>query len=88
MTSEQHAEQPALHNYKHIQRRNSIGRHTQTTSFPTKREELSALPEYAGTDCVRVHSEHQSPIYWKDDGCHWWLMQRSDGEFCKALMHD
>jgi len=60
----------------------------QMTAIPTKREELSVLPEYTGVDGVRIYSEKQSPIYWKDDGSHWWLVQRPDGELCKLMMHD
>ena len=84
MTSEQKAEQSALQNCAEIQHRHIIGRQSQTPAVPTKREELSTLPEYTGTDCVRIHSEHRSPIYWKDDGSLWRLVQRPDGESCKA----
>ena len=60
----------------------------QMATIPTKREELSVLPEYTGADGVRIYSEDQSPICWKDDGSHWWLVQRPDGELCKLMMHD
>ena len=61
---------------------------TQTTTIPTKRDELSVLPEYTGADGVRVYSENKSPVYWKDDGSHWLLIQRPDGELCKLMLHD
>lgn len=60
----------------------------QMTAIPTKRAEFSVLPEYAGVDGVRVYSEDQSPIYWKDDGSHWLLVQRPDGALCKLMLHD
>ena len=88
MTSEQKAEQSALQNCAEIQHRHIIGRQSQTPDVPTKRAELSTLLEYTGTDCVRIHSEHQLPLYWKVDGSLWWLVQRPDGEFCKVMMQD
>ena len=58
------------------------------STIPTKREELSVLPEYTGADSVKICSKDQLPIYWKDNGSLWWLVQRPDGELCKLMIHD
>ena len=88
MTTERKAEQQTLHSSHKNEPKCTIRHSAQTTTIPTKREELSVLPEYTGADGVKIYSIDQLPIYWKDDGSLWWLVQRPDGGLCKLMMHD